>query len=91
MLFFVYNIDEIKNAEKNNSHKVGSRWPFKLLVYSQSNLRKTNIIINFLFGDKLYRIFNGKKGENWYIKNDDLILFKYHLKELKYLYFQNCY
>ncbi|PKY39945.1 hypothetical protein RhiirA4_415452 [Rhizophagus irregularis] len=88
MPFFVYNIDEIKNAEKNNGHKAGSRWP---LVCGQSNSGKTNMIINLLLGDKLYRIFNGKKGGNQYIKNDDLILFEHHFKELKYLYLWDCY
>ena len=91
MPFFVYNVDKIKNVKKNNSHEASLRWPFKLLVCGQNNLGKTNIIINFLFEDKLYQIFNKKKGGNQYIKNDDLILFGHHLKELKYLYLQDCY
>ena len=44
-----------------------------------------------MLGDKFYRIFNKKKEENKYIKNDNLILFKYYLKKLKYLYLQNYY
>ena len=54
MPFFVYNIDEIKNAEKNNSYEAGPQWPFKLLVCGQSNLGKTNMIINLLLENKLY-------------------------------------
>ena len=45
MPFFVYNVEEIKNAEKNNGHEAGPRWPFKLL---QSTLDTTNFdITNF--------------------------------------------
>ncbi len=72
-------------------HEADLRWLFKLLVCGQNNSEKTNMIINFLLEDKLYWIFNEKKKGNWYIKNDDLILFEHYLKELKYLYFWDYY
>src|SRR6185312_13228179 len=77
----VYNIDEISNksSERMKSNKYAPDWPFRLLVTGGSNSGKTNMVINLMLGNKLQRMFKGKKG-NRYIKNDDLVLIGKHFE-----------
>ena len=79
MEFFVYNIDEIprKSLKRMKDNKYSPDWPFHLLVTEGSHSGKTNMVINLILGNKLQRIFKGKKGDR-YIKNDDLILVEKH-------------
>jgi len=81
MPIFVYNIDETSNKslERMKGNKFSPEGPFRLLVCGGSNSGKTNMIINLMLGNKLQRMFKGKKG-NRYIKNDDLVLIGKHFE-----------
>ena len=81
MEFFVYNVNEIskKSLKHLKGNKYSPNWPFHIVVTGGSHSRKTNMVINLILGNKLQRMFKGKKG-NRYIKNDDLILVGKHAK-----------
>lgn len=72
---YVYAIDEIskKSLKHMKSNRFVPDWPFHLLVCGGSYSRKTNMMVNLMLGNKLQRMFKGKKEER-YIKNDNLIL-----------------
>uniref|UniRef100_U9U097 Uncharacterized protein n=1 Tax=Rhizophagus irregularis (strain DAOM 181602 / DAOM 197198 / MUCL 43194) TaxID=747089 RepID=U9U097_RHIID len=76
---YVYAIDEIskESLKHMKSNGFAPDWPFRLLVCGGSHSGKTNMVVNLMLGNKLQRIFKGKKGE-WYIRNDNLILVGKH-------------
>ena len=81
MKYYIYHLNEIKNS-KNMNHPASPAFPFHLLICGRSDSGKTNMILNFLLGNKIQRLFKEKKGKR-YVKNDDLVLIGKHIHEPK--------
>jgi len=62
-----------------------------MLVIGRSGSGKTNLLANFILGDKDKYVQRGKKGGSRYIKCDDLIVCGYHPDELKWAYVRYIY
>ena len=64
MPIYVYAIDEIpkESLKHMKSNRFAPDWPFRLLVCGGSHSGKTNMVVNLMLGNKLQRMFKGKKG-----------------------------
>ncbi len=89
MKYYIYHLNETKNL-KNMNHPMSPVFPFRLLICGGSDSGKTNMILNFLLGNKIQRLFKEKKGKR-YVKNDDLVLIGKHIHEPKWVLVKNCY